>query len=256
MKPSDYKIITVNSKNIQNEHICCAIGNDKENQERANRKKDWIINRFDEGYVFKKFDVRGKVFIEYIPAENAWAPIVAPGYVYIDCFWVSGKFKGHGFGSKLLEEAEKDAANKNGLVILASKKKMPFLADKKYLLKKGFEVCNTAPPYFELLVKQFNKDAALPEFRLSVKSGICNEKEGLVFYFSNHCPFTEPWIHRIANYAEGKGFNTKVIELKSKEEAQNLPTPFSTCSIFYKGQFVTHELMVESKFDKILENLS
>jgi len=33
-------IIEVNEKNIENEHICCAIGNDKENKARAQTKKE------------------------------------------------------------------------------------------------------------------------------------------------------------------------------------------------------------------------
>ena len=45
MNVADYKIISVNNKNIENEHICCAIGNDKENLERANRKKEWMKKR-------------------------------------------------------------------------------------------------------------------------------------------------------------------------------------------------------------------
>ena len=39
---------------------------------------------------------RGKCFIEYIPGENAWVPIEAEGYLYINCLWVSGSLKGHG----------------------------------------------------------------------------------------------------------------------------------------------------------------
>ncbi|MBN2520112.1 MAG: GNAT family N-acetyltransferase, partial [Bacteroidales bacterium] len=193
-------------------------------------------------------------FIEYIPAENAWAPVEAPGYTYIDCFWVSGKYKGHGFGTKLLEECENNAKDKNGLVILSSKKKMPFLSDKKYLIKKGFKVCDFSPPYFELLVKKF-KDAPQPKFKSSVKAAKCDEKKGLVFYYSNHCPFMEPWINRISKYAESKGFKIKVILISDKSEAQNAPSPFTNCSIFYKGNFLTHELTVESKFDKYLEKI-
>ncbi len=43
-------------------------------------------NNFDKGLVFKRFDVRGKAFIEYIPAENAWCPITADNYIFINCF--------------------------------------------------------------------------------------------------------------------------------------------------------------------------
>ena len=51
-------------------------------------KKEWLKQRFAEGLVFYRSTERGKCFIEYIPAENAWVPIQADGYVYIDCLWV------------------------------------------------------------------------------------------------------------------------------------------------------------------------
>ena len=34
-------------------------------------RKAWLKERFPEGHTFKKFDVGGKVFIEYVPAEYA-----------------------------------------------------------------------------------------------------------------------------------------------------------------------------------------
>ena len=48
-------------------------------------------------------------FIEYIPAENAWVPIDADGYIYINCLWVSGSMKGHGYSNDLLNECIRDA---------------------------------------------------------------------------------------------------------------------------------------------------
>jgi len=33
-------IITIDKNNIDQEHICCAIGNDKQNQSRAHSKKE------------------------------------------------------------------------------------------------------------------------------------------------------------------------------------------------------------------------
>ncbi|SDB44292.1 GyrI-like domain-containing protein [Butyrivibrio sp. INlla16] len=58
---------------------------------QVSSKKAWLADRFDEGLVFLKSVERGKCFIEYIPAEHAWNPIEAPGYMYIDCLWVSDK---------------------------------------------------------------------------------------------------------------------------------------------------------------------
>ena len=74
--------ISVTKDNLEKEHICCAISNNKDVQ--VSSKKAWLSERFDDGLVFLKSVERGKCFIEYIPAENAWNPILAEGYMYID----------------------------------------------------------------------------------------------------------------------------------------------------------------------------
>lgn len=115
--------IQVTRENIENEHICCAISNNKDIQ--VSSKKAWMNKCFNDGLTFIKSTERGKCFIEYVPAENAWVPIVAPGYMYIDCFWVSGSFKGHGYSNDLLNKCIEDskAKGKVGLCILSSAKR-------------------------------------------------------------------------------------------------------------------------------------
>ncbi|MDU5526875.1 MAG: hypothetical protein E6053_05280 [Finegoldia magna] len=80
--------IRVTKDNIENEHICCALSNNKDIQVCS--KKERMKGCFDDRLVFIKSEKRGKCFIEYIPAENAWIPIEVDDYMYIDCFWVSG----------------------------------------------------------------------------------------------------------------------------------------------------------------------
>ena len=82
--------IRITDDNIEKEHICCAMSG-----KQGVIKKEWLKQRFKEGLVFCRSTERGKCFIEYIPAENAWVPIQADGYFYIDCLWVSGSMKGH-----------------------------------------------------------------------------------------------------------------------------------------------------------------
>jgi len=91
--------IRVTKENIDREHICCAMSG-----QQSLAKKEWLKQRFEEGLVFYRSAERGKCFIEYIPAENAWVPIDAAGWLYINCLWVSGSLKGHGYSSELLEE--------------------------------------------------------------------------------------------------------------------------------------------------------
>ena len=96
--------IRITKENIDKEHICCAMSG-----KQSVAKKEWLRQRFDDGLVFYRSEERGKCFIEYIPAENAWVPIEADGYLYIDCLWVSGSMKGHGYSNDLLEACIRDA---------------------------------------------------------------------------------------------------------------------------------------------------
>ena len=112
------KYINVTKENLENEHICCAISNNKDVQ--VSSKKAWLSDRIDDGLVFLKSVERGKCFIEYIPAENAWIPVIAEGYMVINCLWVSGSFKGNGYSSDLLNQciADSKLKGKIGLCIL------------------------------------------------------------------------------------------------------------------------------------------
>ena len=64
------KYIHITKENIDKEHICCAMSG-----KQALAKKEWLKQRFDEGLVFYRSEERGKCFIEYIPAENAWVAL-------------------------------------------------------------------------------------------------------------------------------------------------------------------------------------
>lgn len=245
------ELVKLSRDNIEQEHICCAIANNNDIQVMS--KKNWLRERLDEGLVFLKCDVRGKCFIEYVPAEYAWAPIEAKDYMYIDCLWVSGQFKGHGYSNLLLDACIKDSKEKGkkGLVILSSKKKKGFLSDPKYMKHKGFETVDTAQPYFELMHLPFDENIEKPHFRNSVHTNE-NMPKGFSLYYTNQCPFTAKYVPLLAELAKTRGIDFHVTHIQSREEAQNAPVPFTTFSLFYDGQFVTHEILSEKKFEKIL----
>ena len=246
-------IITVDANNIDKEHICCAIS-EKKGENCVASKKAWMKERFKDGLEFKKLDVRGKVFIEYIPAEKAFAPIIADNYMYINCFWVSGRYKGQGYGNKLLDECVIDAKNKgkDGLVALSSEKKIPFLSDPKYLKYKGFRVCDIAQPYYELLYLPFHKDVDIPKFKEFAKRGIIDEMNA-VLYYSDQCPHTAKYIPIIEKAAKENNIKFKSVKLDSVEKAKNAPAPFTTYSLYVNGKFETNEILTEKKFLKIVK---
>ena len=249
-------IIILNKDNVDKEHICCAFS-DKKCKESYELKKDWLRKEFDHGYVFQRIDARAKVFIEYVPAENGWVPLEAPNYLLINCFWVSGQYKGHGYGKELLRLAMEDAKlqGKDGLVTVVGTNKFHFMSDAKWLLKQGFESCEKTSSGFSLLVKKLNPNVANPTFKDSVKSGECAEKNGIVVYFSNRCPFAEYHVKQSMTETAGKRkLPLTIIKLDTMEKAQNAPTPATIFSLFYNGKFVTTDLSVcmDSRFDKVI----
>lgn len=249
------EFIRVTPDNIDKEHICCAISNDKDPQVMS--KKAWMKERFLDGLVFLKGNVRGKCFIEYIPAEKAWAPVDAKNYIYINCFWISGQYKGQGYSNELLQRCLDDAKKmgKEGVVILSSKKKLGFLSDAKYLTYKGFSVADTCGPYFQLMYLPFSEKAAVPGFRQHIKEGSKIPKKGFVVYYTNQCPFTAKYVPILEEAAKKRNIDFMAIKIRTTEEARNAPTPFTAFSLFYNGKFLTHEILSEKKFEKIIEGV-
>ena len=222
--------IRVTKDNLEKEHICCAISNNKDVQ--VSSKKAWLADRFDEGLVFLKSVERGKCFIEYIPAENAWVPINADGYMYIDCLWVSGSFKGHGYSTELLDACIEDSKEKGkkGLCILAAAKKKPFLADPKFLN---------------------GNDAERPEFRECAKHPHIEER-GYVLYYTSQCPFNAKYVPVLEQTARENDIPFHAIHIESREEAQNAPTPITNYALFHDGEYMTNEQMNDKKFLKLV----
>lgn len=245
--------IRVTKENLESEHICCAISNNKDVQVAS--KKAWLADRFDEGLVFLKSVERGKCFIEYIPAEFAWNPIDADGYIYIDCLWVSGSFKGHGYSNDLIGECVRDSREKGklGLCILSSAKKKPFLADPKYLAHKGFSVCDEADNGIQLWYLPFSPGAPKPRFKECARHPHTDEK-GFVLYYTNQCPFNGKYVPIVEKTAADNGIPFRAIRLKTRDEARNAPTPVTTYALFRDGEYLTNEQMNDAKFLKIAKN--
>ena len=251
------KFITLTKANIAKEHICCAIS-DKKCKNGYELKKEWLKKEFDNGYVFRRLDERAKVFIEYVPAEKAWLPVDAPNYMVINCFWVSGQYKGKGYAKALLQSAIDDAKEqgKEGLVTVAGTVKIPFMSDPKWLLRQGFETIEKLDYGFSLLALKLNPQAVSPKFCKSVLSGECPEKNGLVVYYSNRCPFTEYHVNEeLTKTAKNRNISLKIIKLETVEQARSSPTPATIFSLFYNGKFATSDIgaCLDNRFDKIIK---
>ena len=245
--------IRVTRENLEREHICCAISNNNDVQVAS--KKAWLAERFDEGMVFLKSTERGKCFIEYLPAEYAWIPLEADGSMYIDCLWVSGALKGHGYSNDLLGECIRDSREKGkkGLCILSSARKKPFLADPKHLKYKGFQVCDEADNGIQLWYFPLGTGGERPRFRECARHPHV-EAAGYVLYYTNQCPFNAKYVPIVEATAREQGVPFQAIRLETREEAQSAPTPVTTYALFYNGEYLTNEQMNDKRFMKLIES--
>lgn len=250
------EIIQVNQSNLQSQHICCAISKTPDAQKCAAAKKGWMEQRFAEGYEFWKLDAQGKVLIEFIPAKNAWCPIQADGWLFIDCFWVSGQYKGKGYANALFQKAV-DAAKQQslkGIVALSGNKKQPFLSDPGFYKHKGFVEADTAPPHYVLLALPFKEGAPLPKFNNTVKQPQVSDN-GFVVYYTNHCPHTSKFVPLLQEVAQNRGLPFTAVEITTTKQAQSAPNPFTAYAMFYNGQFVANEIFSEPKMNKFIDAL-
>lgn len=250
-------IIEVTADKLDSMHIGCALGTNAEARTCVASKKDWMRAAFAKGYRFHRLDAKGKALIETIPAENAWCPIVANGWLFIDCLWVSGQFKGHGVGSRLLETACTLAqeGGKKGLCILSADKKRPFLSNPAFLVRKGFVVADSAPPYYKLYALPLANNAAMPRFASSVSTK-APMADGLYISYTQHCPHTERYAGLLAEAAQQHKVPFMAHKITSGTDARKAPNPFTTWAMYWQGEFVTNEIYSVGKLMKFLGSVA
>ena len=243
--------INLTADNIDKEHICCAIG-DPKHQNGVDLKKEWIKNKLKDGHVFRKLNARGKIFIEYEPLETAWVPVSGDNYEYIYCLWVAGSYKSKGIGKELLEYAinESKQKGKSGICTLVSKKKKPFLGEKKFFEHFGFKVVDSIQNY-ELLALQLD-EAEPPKFNDNARSMKIADKD-FTIYYSNECPYVEYEVKELSDYANKKNIKINFVKIDSLEKAKNAPCIFNNWANFYDGEFISNTILNANALEKLLK---
>lgn len=241
MLDSDSDFINLNSENITDEHLCCIIRSKKPHP-GVEAKREWLLQRLNEGHVFRKLDKKSTVFIEYAPLETAWVPIVGRNYYYLYCLWVSGDCKGKGYGKMLMDYCIADAEknNKSGICMLGSQKQKAWLSDQSFAKKFGFEVVDSTENGYNLLSLSF--DDTKPGFAPNVKKGTIQNND-LIIYYDMQCPFVYQNIEMIKKHCSSNNIPLSLIKVDSLQKAKELPCVFNNFAVFYKGKFETVNLI-------------
>ena len=244
------EFINVTTENLANEHLCCIIRSRKPHP-GVEAKRQWLSERLNEGHVFRKLQAKAAVFIEYAPLETAWVPVIGDNYYYIYCLWVSGSYKGKGYGKALMEYCLADAREKgkSGVCMLGAKKQKGWLSDQSFAKKFGFEVVDTTDSGYELLALSF--DGTAPKFSPNAKNETIESQE-LTIYYDKQCPYIYQSIEKIKQYGEMNGIPLRLIEVNTLQKAKGLPCVFNNWAVFYKGKFETVNLLDAAYLKRIL----
>ena len=250
----EIEIIDTNADTIYNYGFC---GYKNTRHEGYKRKVDWLKQRFSEGMKFKVLcsaSDNAAGFIEYIPGEYAWRAVEASRYMVIHCIAnMNRKNRGKGYGTLLVEESIKEAKKEAMHGVAAVTRKGTWMASKDLFLKEGFEVVDTAPPDFELLVKKLT-DAPSPKFKGDWEGKLSQFSSGLTIIQSDQCPYVAKAIGEISETAGEKyGMKPRIIELKNCKEAQNAPSAFAVFGIVYNGRLVADHPISNKRFMNIMD---
>ena len=245
------EFINLTPENLADEHLCCIIRSKKPHP-GVEAKRNWLADRLSEGHTFRKLNAKATVFIEYAPLETAWVPIVGDNYYYIYCLWVLGDFKGKGYGKALMEYCIADAEmnGKSGICMLGAKKQKAWLSDSSFAEKYGFRAVDFDDNGYELLALSF--DGTVPSFSQSVKNKKLKGEELTVFY-GEQCPYVYQTVEMIKRHCEENAVPVSLNKVDTLQKAKELPCVFNNFAVFYKGEFVTVNLLDESALKRILK---
>ena len=131
---------------------------------------------------------------------------------------------------------------------------MPYVFNDK--IYRSFEVVDTAPPDFELLVKKFNKNAPTPKFKGDWEKRLSQYGKGLTIIRADQCPYSVKNVKEISETAEKVyGIKSNIIELRNCKEAQNSPCAFGTFCIIYNGKVIAYNPISKTRFINIMNKI-
>ena len=244
------EFINLTKENIDSEHLCCIIRSKKPHP-GVEAKRRWLKERIGEGHIFRKFNQKGCCFIEFAPLETAWVPVTGDNFYYIYCLWVTGEFKGKGYGKALLDYciSQAKANGKSGVCMLGAKRQKNWLSNQAFAEKYGFKTVDETESGYRLLALSF--DGSKPHFNESAKKETIDNNE-LTIYYDMQCPYILQKIDEIKDYCESNKIALKLEQVDTLQKAKELPCVFNNFGAFYNGRFETVNLLDVGTVKKII----
>lgn len=217
-------------------------------------KIQWIQSAGTHGYGMKIVaDEKGKQqgFIEFMDSEDAWRPISASNYIFIQCIaFMSKALRNQGLASSLLEQVEAIARKngKSGLCTMSSDG--PWMADRRLFIKNGFKLIEEKGR-FQLLVKSWSEEGTQPSFYDWEKEA--KNFPGWHLVYADQCPWHQKAVTELTKTAMEFGISLNVTRLESAIEAQHAPSGFGTFSLLKDGKLLEDHYISATRFRNILK---
>jgi YoaP-like protein len=194
-------------------------------------------------------------YIEYLRGEFAWRGVEATGFMFVHCVWIfSKRHQRKGWGSIMVEGCLEDARKAGMLGAAVMVRDGPWLADRRLFLANGFELVDTAPPDYQLLVRKFHRGAVNPTFKKGWDQKLGQYNRGLTIIRSSQCPHIAKFAAEIIESAEIEyGIKPTVVDLKSWSDAQNAPTPYANFALIYNGRLLADHQTSRTRFRNIMK---
>ncbi len=238
---------------------CCGV-KDKAHPGRCNKTR-WLRTQFKKGLrakVLMRPDNRQCGYIEYLPGDRAWRGVEASGYMFIHCiFNFYREYQHRGFGARMIEACLEHAAKlgMDGVAVVV--REQPWLVGADLFLANGFEVVDSAPPDYQLLVRKLNPSAPNPEFKQGWEAKLKKYRRGLTLILSDQCPHIAKFAAEIIESAKREyHLKPRIVRLRSAREAQNAPTPYAVFALIYKGRILADHQISRTRFRNIMNGLS
>ena len=248
---NNLKILNVTAENVDEVGIFC-IKNKK--AQGYKDKLHWFKKELQNGLRIKiATDEKGKQlgFIEFIPVENAWRPVKANDYYFIQCIVVFAKdMRGKNIASQLIQLCEKEAREKKKLGVCVMSSKGPWIANRSIFEKNGFaEVAKK--DRFVLLAKKFDEAAPDPE----LFDWISKQKkyQGWHLIYAHQCPWHEKSVADMQTAAKELGIELQVSQLTKPWDAQNGPSGYGTFGLLKDGKLLEDHYLSKTRFKTIVQ---
>ncbi len=247
----EVKIVDVTPENISQETVFCI----KDISSEGFRcKQEWYLDRYREGLRLSIMkNVEGKMigFIEFVPADMAWRPVMAKDFVLIHCMYIyPNKYKNLGLGSQLIEYVEDRARilDMAGVCVVTSKG--TWMAGKQVFEKNGYRQVDSKDR-FDLLSKKWKKNARDPVFiDWSVKQP---SYQGWHLLYADQCPWHDKAVKALLKTADEYGLKLQVTKLDTAKETKNAPSGYGVFSLLHNGKLLEDHYISATRFRNIIK---